>query len=271
VVRFFGTILGTLALLASHAFAEEIHLAARKGDVAAIEKLLGEGIPVDLPSTRNTSLPGMSALYVAAQFGRFEAAQALLSAGADPTMRPTGENTDGTPMHMAARGGKIEIVVMFLDHGVDPNIYDRWLGTPLHQARLNENEELATLLISRGAVTEWQAPSIVELIANADVENGRAIAKGCATICHSITAEDHERSLWNILGAQKASRPGYDYSKAFASLEGNWTYADLNSFIASPSRFAPGSRMPYSLQDDVKRADLIAYLRSLSDNPLPIP
>ncbi len=267
MVRLLLATIGALIALSLQVKAEEIHIAARKGDVAAIEKLLSEGVVVDLPSTRNTSRPGVTALYVASQFGHIEAARVLLLAGADPAVRPIGDETDGTPIHMAARRGSVEIVKMLLDEGVDPNIYDRWQGTALHQALLNDHDEVASLLVSRGAETEWQAPPIFDLMADADVENGRAAVKGCAGLCHTADANVKERSLWDIVGAPKASRPGYEYSHPLKSLGGNWSLEELNSWLAAPSRYAPGSRMGYSVPDDETRADVLAYLRTLSDNP----
>lgn len=256
---------------ATGASSEDIHLAARKGDTAWIGRLLDEGVPVDLPSTRNTSLLGVSALHIAAQFGHTDAVILLLAAGADPEYRPPAGERDGTPIHMASRRGSMEIVKLFLDQGVDPNLYVPWLGTPLHQARLNGHEELESFLIAQGAETHWSAPSINQELRNADVENGRSIAKSCDALCHRIDSESKELSLWNILGAPKAQRPGYDYSPVLLGLGGNWSYADLNSFLAAPSRYAPGTRMIISVQDVQFRADVIAFLRTLSDEPLPLP
>lgn len=269
IVPLTALLIGTATPTPMHS--EEIHLAARKGDAAAIEQLIADGVPVDLPSTRHTSQPGVSPLYVAAQFGRVDAVKVLLAAGADPEIRPTGEETDGTPMHMAARRGKIEVVTLLLDHGADPNIYDTWLGTPLHQARLNDNEPLAEMLIARGAETHWRAQPITEELRNADLENGKAIARGCGTLCHTLDPDVEELSLWNILGAAKTGRPGYAYSPALAAIGGDWSYEDLNSFLASPFRFAPGTGMYYSVPDAQSRADVIAYLRTLSNAPVPLP
>ena len=53
---------------------------------------------------------------------------------------------------------------------------------------------------------------------------------------------------------------------------GKWTYDDLNQFIANPKGFVPNTAMGFAgIPKDTERADVIAYLRSLSDNPLPLP
>jgi cytochrome c len=53
---------------------------------------------------------------------------------------------------------------------------------------------------------------------------------------------------------------------------GTWTYEDLNKFIANPQGFVPGTAMGFAgISKDTERANVIAYLRSLSDHPEPLP
>ena len=53
---------------------------------------------------------------------------------------------------------------------------------------------------------------------------------------------------------------------------GKWTYDDLNKFINSPKGFVPGTAMGFAgIQKDSERADVIAYLNSLSEKPAPLP
>ena len=49
-------------------------------------------------------------------------------------------------------------------------------------------------------------------------------------------------------------------------------FGELEKFIANPRHFVPGNRMPYvGLADLNQRADVVAYLRSLSDAPEALP
>src|SRR5882672_3835577 len=53
---------------------------------------------------------------------------------------------------------------------------------------------------------------------------------------------------------------------------GKWTYDDLNKFIANPKGFVPGTAMGFAgIPKDSERADVIAYLRTLADSPVPLP
>jgi cytochrome c len=65
---------------------------------------------------------------------------------------------------------------------------------------------------------------------------------------------------------------GFNYSPAFQSLDGEWTYAELFAFLEQPSVFAPGTTMAFAgLPREQDRLDLIAYMRSWSANPAPLP
>jgi cytochrome c len=53
---------------------------------------------------------------------------------------------------------------------------------------------------------------------------------------------------------------------------GKWTYDDLNKFIANPKGFVPGTAMGFAgIPKDSERADVIDYLHTLADSPVPLP
>ena len=80
-------------------------------------------------------------------------------------------------------------------------------------------------------------------------------------------------SVTAVLNEPKAAPArGFNFSAAMKAKGGNWTYDDLNKFLASPKGFVPGTAMGFAgIQKDSERADVIAYLRTLSDNPAPLP
>ena len=51
-----------------------------------------------------------------------------------------------------------------------------------------------------------------------------------------------------------------------------WTFENLDHFLTNPKGFIPGTAMAFAgLKKPDERANVIAYLRTLSDNPVPLP
>ncbi|MFL1461540.1 c-type cytochrome [Roseococcus sp. DSY-14] len=117
---------------------------------------------------------------------------------------------------------------------------------------------------------------IAPLLAAANVDNGRALAGRVCASCHSFTDGGRNGvgpNLWNIVNKGHAQVAGFNYSAANRALaEKPWDYEALNQFIAAPARAMPGTRMAFAgLNSAQQRADVIAFLRSLSPSPAPLP
>jgi cytochrome c len=115
---------------------------------------------------------------------------------------------------------------------------------------------------------------ITALLATASAERGTNVAKQCAA-CHTFEKGGPNRvgpNLWGIVGRPVASHPGFNYSAAMKAKGGTWTIEELNEFLRNPRAHIPGTAMTYAgLPRGNQRADLIAYLNTLSDNPQPLP
>jgi len=123
-----------------------------------------------------------------------------------------------------------------------------------------------------------QAPATAEplgpLLASASVDDGKKIAQKCIT-CHTFEKGQPNRigpNLYGIVGDEVAhDRGGYAFSDALKSKGGTWTVDALNDWLFKPSTYVKGTKMTFiGLPKAKDRADIIAYLNSLSDSPKPL-
>ena len=146
---------------------------------------------------------------------------------------------------------------------------------PLKEAAIKI--EMPTSAPAGGAPAPAPAsPPIAVLLAKADAAAGEAATKqvGCVA-CHSFNEGGKNGlgpNLYGIVGEPIGQGKDYSFSKALSSKTGNWTFALLNEWLTKPAAFAPGTKMTFAgVKDDQQRANIIAYLRTLSHNPEPLP
>lgn len=125
-----------------------------------------------------------------------------------------------------------------------------------------------------GAKEEALAP-IGPLLAKADAAAGEANAKKLCAACHTFTEGGKAGvgpNLYNMVAHPRAAAAGFGYSNGLKAKAGDWTYEDLNAWLKKPAAYAAGTKMAFAgIAKDKDRADLIAYLRSLSKSPAPLP
>ncbi len=117
------------------------------------------------------------------------------------------------------------------------------------------------------------AVPIATLLASADVAKGAEVFKKCAA-CHTVNqggANGIGPNLWGVIGKKHGHLPGFAYSSALTGVPGNWDFEAMNSWLTSPRKYAPGTKMTFAgLGSAEDRANVIAYLNSQGSN-LPLP
>jgi cytochrome c len=131
-----------------------------------------------------------------------------------------------------------------------------------------------------GAASGGSEPAVAPIavrLQTADAAAGKQVANKCLA-CHTLEKGQPAKigpNLYGIVGDPAAHMDGFKYSKAIEDKKAAgwvWTFDNLDHFITQPKADIPGTAMGFAgLPKPEDRANVIAYLNTLSDKPLPIP
>jgi cytochrome c len=135
----------------------------------------------------------------------------------------------------------------------------------------------ATPVAAAPAAAAAPAPageSLPALLAHADAAEGKQDARLCEA-CHNFEKGKGAKigpDLWDVVGRKIASVSGFTYSDSLKAIGGDWSYEELNKWVADPKALAAGTKMVFpGEKNPQKRADILAFLQTLSDSPVPFP
>ena len=143
---------GAQPLLAETTETTALHLAATHGHAAATRALLELGAPVGMVNSSE-----LTALHLAAEAGHNTVVEVLLEYGADPTSSPSrieyiDDNRDGTPYHLAAKGGHVNVLESFNKiYKIAETPRNSAGRTLLHSAAARNQGEAMRWLVKNGA------------------------------------------------------------------------------------------------------------------------
>ncbi|BBL52968.1 hypothetical protein MF1_02260 [Bartonella quintana] len=117
--------------------------------------------------------------------------------------------------------------------------------------------------------------SLNDRLQQGNLENGRKIFRQCA-LCHTSRQNEVGRvgpALWGVVDRPLAATTGFAYSRVLrANSDKRWDFVTLDRYLQSPREAFPGTIMSFrGIKNDQDRADLLLYLRSLSDHPVSLP
>ena len=151
------------------------------------------------------------------------------------------------------------------------------LADGVYHAEAPEEAAIAIAGAEEGQTEEAsteQAVSLASLLSSASADQGQAVFKKCSA-CHTGEeggANKTGPNLYGVVGRPIASHEGYSYSGALQEKSSeSWTYENLYAFLANPKGFANGTKMAFKLSKSEDRANILAYLQTLSGSPVPFP
>jgi cytochrome c len=129
-----------------------------------------------------------------------------------------------------------------------------------------------------GEAAPVAAIPIAQLLAKADAKAGEAVFKKCQA-CHDGTKGGPNKvgpNLFGVVDRPIASHEAFAYSSAMKDFSKGssekWTFDHLNHFLAAPKKYVAGTAMGFAgLTKDTDRANVILYLHTLADSPVPLP
>ncbi len=112
-------------------------------------------------------------------------------------------------------------------------------------------------------------------LASASVDKGAEVFKKCGA-CHNAEKGGPAGigpNLYGVVGGPHDHMPGFSYSDAMEkTANAKWGFDELNAWLTSPKAYVPGTKMAFAgISKPEERAEVIAYLNSKSDHPLPLP
>ena len=113
----------------------------------------------------------------------------------------------------------------------------------------------------------WPGFAIAQTPSSGNVAKGAEVFRACAG-CHSLEQGRNLSgpSLAGVIGRKAGSVSSFlRYSAALKGSGIVWTAKTLDTWVANPAAFIPGSTMPFGgLPDRQARADLVAFIAGVS-------
>ncbi|NRF67016.1 c-type cytochrome [Aquincola sp. S2] len=108
------------------------------------------------------------------------------------------------------------------------------------------------------------AAAALPAVAGPDAVRGAKLYEARCGGCHAVETDRIGPRHAGLVGRRAGGVMDFDYSPALKTSALRWNAQTLERWLADPESLIPGQRMGYRLGDAAERADVIAYLATLS-------
>jgi len=172
------------------------------------------------------------------------------------------------------REGRVRKVICSYPRTTDPHVFEAAYKAGRIELELVPQGTLSERMRAASAgIGGFYTPTA----AGTKLAAGKETANKCLA-CHTLENGQPAKigpNLYGVVGGPAAHMEGFKYSKAMEDKKAaglTWTFENLDHFLTSPRAFIPGTAMTFAgLPKPTDRANVIAYVNSLSDSPLPMP
>ena len=102
------------------------------------------------------------------------------------------------------------------------------------------------------------------LIADADVQTGKALFEKRCAGCHGLDADREGPRLKGVVGRPAGAVKTFQDSNSLVNAKVTWDEVNLDKWLTDPESVVPDNDMAFRLPKQEERAAIIAYLKSLS-------
>ncbi len=100
--------------------------------------------------------------------------------------------------------------------------------------------------------------------AKPSAERGLSIYTAKCSACHSVDEHRVGPAHAGVVGRRAGKAKDFEYSEALSKSKVVWNKVTLQAWLTDPEKVIPGQRMGYRLSLPQERADVVAYLATLS-------
>jgi cytochrome c len=130
--------------------------------------------------------------------------------------------------------------------------------------QLSLPQSLIALAAALGAFFMSNANAQAASAAQPSAQRGMAIYAAKCSACHSVGENGVGPAHAGVYGRRAGKAKAYEYSEALAKSNIVWSKPKLQAWLTDPEKLIPGQRMGYRLTKPQERADVVAYLATLS-------